>query len=909
MKKFVRTCVLLLSMAMLLLQLPGTAVGAVDATEELRGVWIASVYNIDFPSAPGLSSSQQKEELDAIVNNAKKMGLNAIFFQVRPSGDALYPSEYFPWAASLTGRQGKANSGNFDPLAYIIDKAHEEGIQLHAWINPLRITAANASNPKQDLNELSEDNFARQHPEYVVAPADGMLYYDPGYPEVREHILNGIEEILNNYDVDGIHFDDYFYPSSVIDSFDDSASYKAYGQDFGDIGDWRRDNINQLIYEAHRLVEKKGHGAVFGVSPSPLWANAKQMEGGLPVGSNFSTYSGQYADTKRWVEEEWLDYIAPQVYWNIGYAPADYKTIVQWWSDVTRKHDVDLYVGHAAYKIGDNSQSDAWLDPQEIPRQLQVNEEIGGVDGDIYYGYSNLKANKLGIADTLASLYADGDSQETVNPDDGNTEEDNTDHFPDSDETTDVIMQDSLMPSGARSEDSGEVITFSCKAPAGADRVWVRLGPYEIDLAREEEDRDKTGTQVASFTGSFTLPEINVNKDSIDYGAPVFLCKYQGNYTSATTGGSIVVRKAEQEVRIATVTDLMAATRLGPGTSYDRGTPLARGAQDIIVSESNNFYKLRSGIYVPASSVSVSTVMREQMDNNYISDIEYVERDKFTDIVFHMDQASPYSLRWSGTTVTLSIHNVNGRKAPSVPDNRAITNVTYKQISSTVAQYTIELGTGFYGFDASYKDGNLTFSLKCPPMEGSAGSPLENVTVYLDAGHGGTDPGATSVVDGMPNEKDITLAVVKQLKDKLEAQGATVVTTRLDDSTVVLTDRPNMIKTAGADISISIHVNSVTRTGDYQKANGLEVLYTKSFSRTTAEFYQNALIKALGRTNRGAKEQSLAVCRIEQNPAILIETGFITNPDDYQWLISTEGQAQLTQAITDATIAWVKAQN
>lgn len=904
MKKFVRTCALLLSMAMLLLQLPGPIVGAVDAAEELRGVWIASVYNIDFPSSPGLSSSQQKEELDAIVNNAKKMGLNAIFFQVRPSGDALYPSEYFPWSANLTGEQGKANSGNFDPLAYIIDKAHEEGIQLHAWINPLRITAANAQYPKQDINALSEDNFARQHPEYVVAPADGMLYYDPGYPEVREQILNGIEEIITNYDVDGIHFDDYFYPSSVIDSFDDSASYEKYGKDYGNIADWRRDNINQLIHDAHQLVEKKGNGAVFGVSPSPLWANAQQMEGGLPVGSNFSTYSGQYADTKRWVEEEWLDYIAPQVYWNVGYAPADYEAIVQWWSDLTSKYDVGLYVGHAAYKIGDNSQSDAWLDPQEIPRQLQVNDKIGGVDGDIYYGYSNLKANKLGIADTLASLYAQNESQETVNPDEG--EEDD---FPSSEGQTDTIVQDSLMPTGSLTEDSGEVITFSCKAPAGADRVWVRLGPYEIDLKKEQEDRNKTGNEIATFTGSFPLPEINIAKDSIDYGAPVFVCKYQDAYTSATTGGSIVVRKAEQQVRVATVTDLMAATRLGPGTSYDRGTPLAKGAQDIIVSESNNFYKLRSGIYVPASSVSVSTVMREEMENNYISDIEYVERDKFTDIVFHMDQASPYSLRWSGTTVTLSIHNVNGRQAPTVPDNRAVSGVTYKQISSSVAQYTIELGTAFYGFDAKYENGNLTFSLKCPPMEGSADSPLENVTVYLDAGHGGTDPGATSIVSGMPNEKDITLAIVKQLKDKLEAQGATVVTTRLDDSTVVLTDRPDMIKTAGADLSISIHVNSVTRTGDYEKPNGLEVLYTKSFSRPTAEFFQNSLIQQLGRTNRGAKEQSLAVCRIEQNPAILIETGFITNPNDYQWLISTEGQAQIAQAVANATVAWVKAQN
>lgn len=907
MKKFVRTCALLLSMAMLLLQLPGPAVGAVDAAEELRGVWIASVYNIDFPSAPGLSSSQQKEELDAIVNNAKKMGLNTIFFQVRPSGDALYPSEYFPWSAYLTGEQGKTNAGNFDPLAYIIDKAHEEGIQLHAWINPLRVTAANASNPKQDVNALAQNNFARQHPEYVVAPDDGMLYYDPGYPEVREHILNGIEEIITNYDVDGIHFDDYFYPSSVIDSFDDSASYEQYGKDFDNIADWRRDNINELIREAHQLVEKKGGGAVFGVSPSPLWANNKQMEDGLPVTSTFSTYSGQYADTKRWVEEEWLDYIAPQVYWNVGYPAADYEAIVQWWSDLTRQYDVDFYVGHAAYKIGDNSQSDAWLDPQEIPRQLQVNDDIGGVDGDIYYGYSNLKANKLGIADTLASLYTQEKAEDTINPDEGDEPEDEED-FP-SEGQTDTIVEGSLIPTGSFTEDSGEVITFSCKAPAGAQRVWVRLGPYEIDLSREQEDRDKTGNDIASFTGSFTLPEINVPKDSIDYGAPVFVCKYQDAYTSATTGGKIVVRKAEQQVRVATVTDLMAATRLGPGTSYDRGTPLAKGAQDIIVSESNNFYKLRSGIYVPASSVSVATVMREEMEDNYISDIEYVERDKFTDIVFHMDQASPYSLRWSGTTVTLSIHNVNGRQAPSVPDNRAVTDVTYDQISSSVAQYTIELDRAFYGFDAKYENGNLTFSLKCPPMEGSADSPLEHVTVYLDAGHGGTDPGATSLVSGMPDEKDITLAIVKQLKDKLEAQGATVVTTRLDDSTVVLTDRPDKIKTAGADLSISIHVNSVSRTGDYQKPNGLEVLYTKSFSKSVAEFFQSSLIQQLGRTDRGAKEQSLAVCRIEQNPAILIETGFITNPSEYQWLISTEGQAQIAQAVTNATVAWVEAQN
>lgn len=369
--------------------------------EELRGVWIASVYNIDFPSKQGLSVEQMKQELDGILSNAQAMHLNAIFFQVRPTADALYRSNLYPWSMYLTGTQGQAPAQGFDPLAYLVAEGKKRGIGIHAWINPYKITRGTVAKPNWDTSALAETNPARLYPDLVVAHSSGELYLNPGEPMSRYLVLQGVKELLDRYDLAGIHYDDYFYPDG---NFDDKATFAKYGQGYSSIEDWRRHNVDLLVQETYELVHQK-QGVVFGISPAGVWANKSSNAAGSNTTAGVETYYDHYADTRKWVQKGWLDYIAPQIYWQIGHKQCDYATLLDWWSNVTRGTGVKLYVGHAAYKTGDSNQGTQWTDGQEMARQIAYNRANGNVDGSIFYGYSALKNNVLGIKDSVTGLF------------------------------------------------------------------------------------------------------------------------------------------------------------------------------------------------------------------------------------------------------------------------------------------------------------------------------------------------------------------------------------------------------------------------------------------------------------------------------------------------------------------------
>lgn len=512
MKNKLRLGAAILACALLLTQMAGAIFGGIlqnsnqkNATE-LRGVWVASVFNIDFPSQLGLTAQQQKQELDDIIENAQYMGLNAIFFQVRPSSDALYASKIFPWSQFLTGTQGKENDQGFDPLSYLIEQGHQKGIQIHAWVNPLRVTTGTAQQPQTDESALAENHPVRKDPSLAVAYSDGRLYYDPSNPNARKLIVDGLKEIVENYDVDGVHYDDYFYPG---EDFPDEEAYQASGSDLS-LEDWRRENINVLIRESYEGVKEVNPQVAFGVSPGGIWASSENVEGGMEVQSQTSSYLHQYADSKRWVEEHWVDYIAPQIYWNIGYAPADYAKIAAWWSRLCAKHKVKLYVGHAAYKVGDGSQSEVWLDEQELPRQIAWNRENGGVDGSIFYGYEQLEKNVLGCKDQLHRIYVEEESVDT-----GMT-------------LAPSIDAGSLLPKEDITAGAGTVVKLQCQAPAGASGVWAEVGPYQIQLKKRAQDQQKTGLQRAVYEGSFTLPKVAEQTGFL--GRPFYVMEYGGKY-------------------------------------------------------------------------------------------------------------------------------------------------------------------------------------------------------------------------------------------------------------------------------------------------------------------------------------------------------------------------------------------
>ena len=351
--------------------------------KEFKGVWVSTVLNIDFPTTQNLTPAQMKAEIDSIIIHTKAVGLNAVIVQVRPTTDALYPSKIFPWSIFLTGEYGKAPGENFDPLAYWVEKAHAAGLEIHAWINPYRI--AHKSQNITDLNQLSPDNPARKNPTWAVKYEGeedgyhGAWYFDPGLPEVRQLIIDGATELVENYNIQGFHIDDYFYPAR---DFNDDATYAKYGSGMAK-DDWRRHCVDQLIQGLHACCQKAGKR--FGISPSGIWQNKSSDPRGSDTNGG-EHYKNLYADTYKWIKSGWLDYIVPQIYWHIGFDIADYKVLLPWWDNVCQDTSVDLYIGMAAYRaLGDRPEFIG-----EMPRQLTLNKQYPNVKGHVFFTYKNL---------------------------------------------------------------------------------------------------------------------------------------------------------------------------------------------------------------------------------------------------------------------------------------------------------------------------------------------------------------------------------------------------------------------------------------------------------------------------------------------------------------------------------------
>ncbi|MFF3908807.1 glycoside hydrolase family 10 protein [Streptomyces sp. NPDC001848] len=370
------------------------------AAAEMRGMWLACVANRDWPSRPGLTASAQRAELCALLDTAVRRRLNTVFFQVRPAADALWPSPYEPWSQYLTGVQGR--DPGWDPLGTAVTEAHARGLQLHAWFNPYRIAL------HTDVSRLAARHPAREHPDWVVAYG-GKLYYNPGLPEVRAFVEDAILDAVRRYPVDGVHFDDYFYPYPVAgEDFDDADAYEEYGDDFPSRADWRRDNIDLLVRETASRVRQTRPAARFGISPFGVWRNAGTDPRGSDTRAGVQTYDDLYADTRTWVRSGWLDYICPQLYWLAQpldqQVPANYSVLVPWWSEVAKGTRTLLYIGEALYKAGDPAQPAAWQDPAELARHLTLADAHPEVRGHVFFAAKDVAEDRIGA---MARVVAD----------------------------------------------------------------------------------------------------------------------------------------------------------------------------------------------------------------------------------------------------------------------------------------------------------------------------------------------------------------------------------------------------------------------------------------------------------------------------------------------------------------------
>ncbi len=341
---------------------------------EFRGVWVATVANIDWPSKPGLSTSEQQKEIIEIVDLHKKNGINAIILQIRPTADALYSSELEPWSAFLTGEQGKAPEPFYDPLEYWISEAHKRGMELHAWLNPYRINL-------DTTDILSQTHIIHQHPEWLFTYG-GRSYFSPANPGVWNFVRDVVVDVVRRYDVDAIHFDDYFYPYKIENQeLPDSLDFIRFGGDYypDRLEEWRRHNVDTIISLLGSAIKAEKAWVKFGISPFGVWRNRSDDERGSETTAGTSNYDGLYADVLHWQKEGWIDYLMPQLYWREDHPAVGFSTLAYWWNDFSfGRH---MYVGLAPYRLDRKSQHPQWRKEKHLLRQIDLIRDLEGLFG------------------------------------------------------------------------------------------------------------------------------------------------------------------------------------------------------------------------------------------------------------------------------------------------------------------------------------------------------------------------------------------------------------------------------------------------------------------------------------------------------------------------------------------------
>jgi len=413
---------------------------------QFRSVWVSTISNLDFNRSS--SENTFRNNYNNVLNTFANWNANAVIFQVSPLLDAYWPSQHRPWSQFLSSnRQGVHNAG-YDALKIMVDLTHERGLEYHAWINPYRVTSAeytdtslrnaNVTQAEADamtdqqliailrqLETLSDDNYVVKNPAHVYR-FNRRLYLDPGYPQARQHIIDTVTEIIENYDVDAVHIDDYFYPYSMTSSAGnmsaDQMSFNAHGDEFSnDLSGreaWRRNNNDLLVQALRAVIDEhnaaNGKTVQFGISPFGIWAN--NNANGHPEGSattgNQSYRGGVYADTKKWVEEEWCDYMAPQIYWSFERAAAKYDVLAAWWANIHKNKNVSLYIGHANYKHLSSAYGDGvietgfWNNPNQIPEQLEFNKDYPEIKGSIFFALNNIIRTSGSTPAGMATLIA-----------------------------------------------------------------------------------------------------------------------------------------------------------------------------------------------------------------------------------------------------------------------------------------------------------------------------------------------------------------------------------------------------------------------------------------------------------------------------------------------------------------------
>lgn len=404
-----RTIVILLSL--LFLPFRGGQEGLLNAEIAFRGAWIATVANIDWPSTEAVGNTdKQQAEMVFLLDSLQTLGINAIIFQVRPTSDALYYSELEPVSHWLTGTQGAwGEQTPWDPLEWTINEAHARNMEVHVWLNPYRVNLA-----VTDTSILAPEHIMRRYPEWFWY-YNKQWYFDPGLEVTREWICTIVQDIVTRYDIQAIHMDDYFYPyPSGGKPLPDAATFARHPRGFEDIKEWRRNNVNMAIQDIHRTIQECKPEVQFGISPFGVWRNAEVDSTGSATKAGITNYDHLYADIRLWIRSGWIDYVLPQLYWEIGKKVADYEVLARWWANEVKGTNCKLYIGMAPYRLENASPKTPWGVGNEISRQMRLNRTIPKISGECFYSTRPLLRNPRHVCDSIKTFYQPAEQQDTL---------------------------------------------------------------------------------------------------------------------------------------------------------------------------------------------------------------------------------------------------------------------------------------------------------------------------------------------------------------------------------------------------------------------------------------------------------------------------------------------------------------
>ena len=369
--------------------------GKAQPKYEFRAVWVATVDNIDWPSKKNLTTDQQKAEFIKLLDMHQRNGMNAIIAQIRPATDAFYPSPYEPWSEWLTGTQGKPPLPYYDPLQFMIAETHKRNMEFHAWLNPYRATFSISN------SSIAPTHVTRMHPEWFLIYGS-TRYFDPGNKDVQSFVTNVVRDVVKNYDVDAIHFDDYFYPYRIAGKeFPDNNSYLKYGKGLTK-DDWRRSNVDSIILNLSKAIKQENKFCKFGISPFGVWRNKDKDPDGSNTKAGQTNYDDLYADILLWLRMKWIDYAAPQIYWEFGQRVVGFEILSDWWANHT--YERQMFIGHGFYKALE-AHSPAYKNVSELPNQIKRVREFPSLQGSIFFSSKSFDQNPNGWNDSLRNNY------------------------------------------------------------------------------------------------------------------------------------------------------------------------------------------------------------------------------------------------------------------------------------------------------------------------------------------------------------------------------------------------------------------------------------------------------------------------------------------------------------------------